>query len=127
MNFTQILFICIGASLGALLRYGLGLSMNSIFPTMPLGTFFANILGGFLMGIFMGLTKDHVFFPDTMKLAITTGFLGSLTTFSTFSAETLTLLTHGQYLFSSIIIISHVAGSIFATFLGLYAIKILSY
>jgi len=127
MVLSQILSICIGASLGALLRYGLGLSMNSIFPTMPLGTFFANILGGFLMGIFMGVTKDHSFFPDTMKLAITTGFLGSLTTFSTFSAETVNLITHGQYLWSSIMIISHVAGSIFATFLGLYSVKVFSY
>ena len=127
MIISQIVSICIGASLGALLRYGLGLSMNSIFPTMPLGTFFANILGGFLMGVFMGLIKDQSFFPDTIKLAIATGFLGSLTTFSTFSAETLTLLTHGQYLWSSIMITSHVAGSIFATFLGLYTVKVLSY
>ena len=127
MIIPQIISICVGASIGALLRYGLGLSMNSIFPTMPLGTFFANILGGFLMGIFMGLIKNQSFFPDALKLAIATGFLGSLTTFSTFSAETVTLLTHGQYLWSSIMIISHVAGSIFATFLGLYAVKVLSY
>ncbi|NGX63600.1 MAG: putative fluoride ion transporter CrcB [Candidatus Anoxychlamydiales bacterium] len=127
MILSQILSICIGASTGALLRYGLGLSMNSIFPTMPLGTFFANIIGGFLMGIFMGVTKDHRFFPDAIKLAIATGFLGSLTTFSTFSAETVNLMTHGQYLWSSITIISHVAGSIFATFLGLYSVKVFSY
>lgn len=79
--------IGIGAALGAWLRWWFGLMMNSIFPTIPLGTLAANILGGFLIGLFMAVTRNHTFVPETTRLAITTGFLGGLTTFSTFSFE----------------------------------------
>lgn len=115
--------IGIGAALGAWLRWWFGLTLNSIFPSIPLGTLTANIIGGFLMGIFMALTKDHTFLPETLRLAIVTGFLGGLTTFSTFSAETVTLLSHEQYLLGALLIIGHVAGSISATILGIYAVK----
>ncbi|NGX28992.1 MAG: putative fluoride ion transporter CrcB [Candidatus Anoxychlamydiales bacterium] len=124
---VPILSISIGAAIGALLRWGLGLSMNHLFPTIPLGTLSANLIGGFLMGVLVALTKDVRFISETMKLALFTGFLGSLTTFSTFSAETVNLLTHQQYFWSSIMIIGHVAGSLFATFLGLYVVRVLVY
>ena len=97
--------------------------MNSIFPTIPLGTLAANIIGGFLMGLFMGIAKAHTFLPEVVRLAITTGFLGGLTTFSTFSAETVTLLTHQEYTWACSIILGHVVGSIIATFFGLYTVK----
>lgn len=115
--------IGIGAALGAWLRWWFGLTMNSIFPTIPLGTLTTNILGGFLIGLFMAITRNHAFIPETARLAITTGFLGGLTTFSTFSAETVTLLSNQQYIWTAVIIIGHVAGSILATIFGIYVFK----
>ncbi|MBS0627929.1 MAG: CrcB family protein, partial [Verrucomicrobia bacterium] len=81
-----ILSISASASLGALLRFWLGISLNPIFPTIPLGTLAANVIGGFLMGVFITITKNHVYIPEVIRFAIATGFLGGLTTFSTFSA-----------------------------------------
>lgn len=115
--------IGIGAALGAWLRWWFGLTMNSIFPTIPLGTLAANILGGFLIGLFMAVTRNHAFVPETARLAITTGFLGGLTTFSTFSAETVTLLSNQEYVWTAVIITGHVAGSILATIFGIYTFK----
>ena len=93
MNVINFFSICAGASIGAILRWWLGSMLNPIFPSIPLGTLAANIVGGFLMGIFMGLIRNHLFLPEPARLAITTGFLGGLTTFSTFSAETVKLFT----------------------------------
>ncbi len=75
------------------------------------------------MGLFMATTKNHLFFTENMRLAIATGFLGSLTTFSTFSAETATLFSQQQYLMTAAIIGIHTAGSIFATMCGIYTIQ----
>ncbi len=122
----KILSISLFASVGALFRYTLGLFCNSIFPSIPLGTLFANLLGGFLMGIFMEVSKNH-FLNEVTKIAITTGFLGGLTTFSTFSAEATTLLSHREYFFFALITLLHVGGSITATILGIYFIKILTW
>jgi CrcB protein len=121
-----VIAVALGASIGALLRWSLGMLLNPIFPTIPLGTLFANLIGGFLMGIFMGLVIHPLFFSDNSRLFISTGFLGGLTTFSTFSAETVHLLQTGQYLFVALIIFIHVAGSIAATLLGIYTVKIIT-
>ena len=119
-----VLSVCLGASAGALLRWWLGISMNAIFPTIPLGTLTANLIGGFLMGIFMALTRNHAVISEIGRLTIATGFLGGLTTFSTFSAETVTLLLHEEYLWFWAIIAGHLIGSICATILGIYTIKL---
>ena len=76
------------------------------------------------MGVFMALTRNHLFVSETSRLAIATGFLGGLTTFSTFSAETVTLISHQEYFWTTIMIIGHVGGSIMATILGIYVTKL---
>ena len=124
---ASILSISIGASVGALLRWWLGLLMNTLFPTIPLGTLAANIIGGFLMGISMVMMKNHSVFTETARLAITTGFLGGLTTFSTFSGETVTLLSQQEYMWTLVIIIGHVGGSILATLFGIYVARFIVY
>ena len=112
--------IGIGAALGAWLRWWFGMTLNHVFPTLPLGTLVANIVGGFLMGILMAITKNHSFIPEAARLAMITGFLGSLTTFSTFSAETVTLIANQEYLWTAMIIAAHLGGSILATIFGIY-------
>ncbi len=118
------LAISVAAAFGALLRWIFGILFNPIFPTLPLGTLAANILGGFLMGIFMTIMKSYPFVPEVVRLAIATGFLGGLTTFSTFSGESVNLLTEGELFWASMHILSHVGGSILATFLGIYSAKL---
>ena len=76
-----------GAAAGAWLRWLLGMMLNPVFPTLPLGTLAANLLGGWLMGLALGFLGHYESLPPEMRLFITTGFLGGLTTFSTFSAE----------------------------------------
>ncbi len=124
MNFLTAVTICIGASAGALIRWWLGLSLNSVFPTIPLGTFVANVLGGLLIGMFITIMKTYPFIPEVARFFIVTGFLGGLTTFSTFSAETATLFIQQEYMWSLIIVLLHVTGSFLATIFGMYIMKV---
>ena len=109
----------IGAAMGAWIRWALSLALNSVFPTIPLGTLAANLIGGFLMGIALALIGHFEAMPPQLRLLMTTGFLGGLTTFSTFSAEAATLLGKGQLGWSAAMIAAHVLGSIFCTVTGI--------
>lgn len=122
MNF---LLIAIGGATGALIRWGLGLLLNPSFPTLPIGTLVANLTGGYLIGGMVGLIQVFPTLPEAVRLSIITGFLGGLTTFSTFSAETVHLILERNYLFASVSILSHVGGSILMTILGIFTIKLI--
>ena len=126
MSFGGFAAIGAGAAIGAWLRWLLGLLLNMAIPALPLGTLAANLIGGYLMGLVLGLfmTDDHGLTPE-MRLFVTTGFLGGLTTFSTFSAEAVTLLSRGEYGWASLHMLSHVAGSLLMTGLGLLTIQLL--
>lgn len=108
-----------GAAIGAWLRWGLSFALNPIFPTLPLGTVAANLIGGLLMGIAMELITRHTLLTPEVRLLITTGFLGGLTTFSTFSAEVTTLLVRREWMWSMLAIGLHVVGSVVLTVLGI--------
>ncbi|MDD3530576.1 MAG: fluoride efflux transporter CrcB, partial [Gallionellaceae bacterium] len=82
-----------GAAIGAWLRWGLSLWLNPVFPAIPFGTLAANLGGGYLVGLAVAFFAQHPGLPPEWRLLIITGFLGGLTTFSTFSAELFTLLT----------------------------------
>jgi CrcB protein len=97
--------------------------LNPLFPTVPLGTLTANLAGGLLIGFAMELLTRHAVLPTEVRLLITTGFLGGLTTFSTFSAEVVTLLVRREYLWGSIAIATHVIGSLAMTIIGLLLIR----
>ncbi|MBZ4193253.1 MAG: fluoride efflux transporter CrcB [Candidatus Contendobacter sp.] len=125
MGFYAFLAIGIGAATGAWLRWGLGMLLNPVFPTLPLGTLASNLLGGFLMGMAMELLMRYAVLPPELRLAITTGFLGGLTTFSTFSAETVSLLLREEYLWTVTIVLAHVMGSVAMTLLGMLTLKLL--
>jgi CrcB protein len=114
-----------GAAVGAWIRWGLGVALNSLFPTLPLGTLAANLSGGLLMGFAMELMTRHAAMPPELRLLVTTGFLGGLTTFSTFSAEITTLLTRGEWYWGTIGIVAHVAGSIAMTVVGILLMRAL--
>jgi CrcB protein len=112
-----------GAAVGAWLRWWLGILLNPVFPTLPLGTLAANLLGGFLMGLALGFLSHFESLTPEVRLLVTTGFLGGLTTFSTFSAETVTLILHEQFGWTALIVISHVAGSILMTLAGIGVLR----
>jgi CrcB protein len=114
-----VLVISAGAALGALLRWGLGLWLNGLFPTLPPGTLVANLVGGYLIGVAMALFAHQVSLPLEWRLFAITGFLGGLTTFSTFSAEVTLLLQQGRLLWAFGAIAVHVAGSLLMTFAGI--------
>ena len=104
--------IAIGAVLGAWLRYGFALLLNPVFPTLPLGTVAANLLGGFLMGVVISNFPPYMGLPVEVRLAFATGFLGGLTTFSTFDAESVTLWLRGQWGWALAHLGVHVVGGI---------------
>jgi fluoride exporter len=112
-----------GAAAGAWLRWALGMALNPAFPTLPLGTLAANLLGGILMGFAMELLTRHAVLPPEVRLMVTTGFLGGLTTFSTFSAEVVTLLLRKELLWGAIAIGVHVAGSLILTIVGILLVR----
>ncbi|HSO10423.1 MAG TPA: fluoride efflux transporter CrcB [Desulfoprunum sp.] len=114
-----IIAISVGASAGAVLRWLLGLALNAVFPTIPLGTLAANLIGGYLIGLAMAVFASLPGLAPEWRLLIITGFLGGLTTFSTFSAEVTVLLQQGRYLWAGAAISVHVAGSLLMTLLGL--------
>lgn len=123
MGITAIIAIFCGAGFGALLRWWLGMLFNPVFPTLPLGTLAANLLGGLLMGMAIGAFAHYRALPAEAQLFIATGFLGGLTTFSTFSAEATTLLLRQQYLWFAGHVAVHVAGSITMTIVGMVLIR----
>jgi CrcB protein len=125
MAWSGVLAVGGGAAAGAWLRWGLGALLNPVFPTVPLGTLAANLIGGLLMGAAMEMLTRHAALPPEARLLIATGFLGGLTTFSTFSAEIVTLLLRREYVWGSIAIGGHVVGSIAMTLLGLVAARAL--
>jgi len=118
-----ILAISLGAALGALLRWGLGVTLNHLLPTLPPGTLAANLVGGYLIGVAMAFFAQAPNVPPEWRLFIITGFLGGLTTFSTFSAEAVTLLVRAQYAWAAGLILSHLAGSIIMTLFGFATFK----
>lgn len=112
----------IGAACGAWLRWWLGLWLNPLFVALPLGTLAANVLGGYLIGVAVGIFHLNTHYPLAWKLFAITGFLGGLTTFSTFSAEVVERLLAGQPTLALGLASMHLAGSLIATYLGLLTV-----
>lgn len=126
MTWTASIAIAIGAVLGAWARWGLGLLLNPLFPTMPLGTLAANLIGGYLIGAAVAVFHINVELPPELRLFFVTGFLGALTTFSTFSAEVVALVRTAQYAWAFGAASLHLFGSLLMTGLGIWTIHILA-
>lgn len=121
----SILIISAGASAGAVLRWLAGLALNSIHPLIAMGTLGVNLAGGYLVGLFISLFAFNPSIGLEWRLLIITGFLGALTTFSTFSAEVVLLMQQGKLLAAFANIALHVVGSLLMTFLGIYTFTLL--
>jgi fluoride exporter len=115
----SIVAICVGSSLGALLRWWLGTRLNSHFPAIPPGTLAANLIGGYIIGLAISFFAWFPAVAPEWRLLIITGFCGGLTTFSTFSAEVVTLLQQGRALPACGAIAVHLVGSVLMTFAGI--------
>ncbi len=122
---ASVIAICIGACLGALSRWQLGLWLNPdntqalSVSNYPWGTLLANLLGGYLVGICIAVFQSMPDIDPMWKLALITGFLGALTTFSTFSTEVVSMLQHGRLLLALSTATLHVVGSLLFTWIGL--------
>ena len=124
----SVIAICVGACLGALARWQLGLWLNP--PTseagiFPWGTLAANLMGGYLIGLCMGIFQNLPQIDPEWRLLCITGFLGALTTFSTFSVEVVGMLQQGRLLLALSTASVHLIGSLLLTYLGLYTVKLI--
>lgn len=122
---ASMLAIAVGAALGANLRWVLGLALNALFPAIPPGTLVANLLGAWLIGIAIAVWVELPELAPFWKLAVVTGFLGALTTFSTFSAQMFAQLQAGRFGIALLGIAAHVGGSLLLTGVGIGTVVLL--
>lgn len=115
----SVLVLCVGASLGAVARWQLALWLNTGATWVPLGTLAANLVGAWLIGVLIGVFNALPHLDPVWRLALITGFLGALTTFSTFSAETVQLLQAERFGHALALAGVHLLGSLTLTWVGL--------
>ncbi len=115
-----------GAAAGAWLRWGFAVLWNAINPALPYGTLAANLLGGYLIGLAVGFFDTHAGLPPEWRLLAITGFLGGLTTFSTFSSEVLANLLAADYGWAALHLLLHLGGSLLLTAFGLWTYRLLA-
>lgn len=118
-----VLAICLGASAGALARWRLGLWLNHPGAWLPWGTLASNLIGGYLIGLVLGWAQQADLAP-LWRLLLVTGFLGALTTFSSFSAEVLELMLAGRWAQALATSTLHLAGSLALTWAGLLSARL---
>lgn len=121
--FYSLMAIALGATLGAWARWGLSLWLNSLGSALPLGTLVANLSGGYAIGVAMAVFGAQPGLAPEWRLFVVTGLLGGLTTFSTFSAETVALLMRAQYGWAFATAAAHLLGSLAMTALGLWTVR----
>ena len=126
MNSAGFAAVAVGAVLGAWLRWGLSTWLNPANPNLPLGTLAANIGGGYAIGLAVAFFSANASIAPEWRLVCITGFLGALTTFSTFSAESVELMMAGRYGAAAIHSGAHLFGSIVATLLGILTYRTLA-
>jgi CrcB protein len=115
----SIVAVSLGSSLGALLRWWLGTRLNAQFPPIPPGTLAANLIGGYVVGVAVAFFATYSAVAPEWRLLVITGFCGGLTTFSTFSAEVVTLLQQGRGTWALAAAAAHLGGSLLMTLAGI--------
>ena len=121
-----LIAICLGACAGALLRWGLGLWLNHAGAFMPWGTLAANLIGGYLAGLCVAYFQHHPDLSPIWRLLLVTGFLGALTTFSSFSAEVTDMLLRERYAQAAATAALHLSGSLLLTVAGFKTVMFLA-
>jgi CrcB protein len=121
----SICAIVFGGSLGCLLRWYLAVRLNALFPQLPPGTLAANIIGGYFIGVAMAVFLAFPALSPQWRLLTVTGFLGGLTTFSSFSAEVVTALLEDRSLWAVTTVGVHVIGSVVMTLCGVGTVRLL--
>lgn len=124
--FQSIFLVSAGAAIGASLRWGLGLWLNSLFSSLAFGTLVANFIGSFLMGILLAAFWTFPQFSPEWRLFLVTGFLGALTTFSSFSGEVIELFFKEEWGNGLLVLVSHLVGCLIFTVLGIYFFRLIS-
>ena len=119
------LAVGIGGALGCWLRWMLGIAFNPLFPNMLMGTLAANLTGGYLIGVAIEYFTHHDSLPPELRLFVIVGFLGGLTTFSSFSVEAVELLADNQLGWAFVMVASHLLGSLAMTWLGILSMRAL--
>ena len=114
-----VLAICLGACAGALLRWQLGLWLNHAGAWLPWGTLAATEIAGYLVGLAVALLHHHPQLDPTWRLLLVTGFLGALTTFSSFSAEVVDMALAQRWGLAAVTVLAHLSGSLLLTFAGI--------
>ncbi len=117
-----VIAICLGASAGALARWGLGLWLSP-GGVIPWGTLAANLIGGYLIGICVAVFQALPQLDPVWRLALVTGFLGALTTFSSFSAEVVGMLMQQRYALALGTAALHLVGSLLLTVAGIWSVQ----
>jgi CrcB protein len=117
----SVIAICVGASVGALARWGLGLWLSP-GGVIPWGTLVANLVGGYLIGMCVAVFQALPQLDPVWRLALVTGFLGGLTTFSSFSAEVVSMLLQQRYALALGTASLHVMGSLLMTAAGIWTV-----
>ena len=121
MSWQGVVWISAGAVIGALCRFGLSFWFNG--ERFAWGTLLANLLGGYLIGVAIASFTRWPTIPPEIRLGLVTGFLGALTTFSSFSGEVVMMLSSREYRWAMAFIVMHVFGSLAATLLGMWTLR----
>lgn len=126
MSISSVFWVALGGATGAVIRWLLALSLNQISPLLAVGTLAANGIGAFSMGVAIAWVQSAAHLPSAISLFVITGFLGALTTFSTFTAESFTLLQQGSYFYFFTHSLLHVVGCLLCFSLGFIVFKLFS-
>jgi fluoride exporter len=123
---AQLIAVAIGSILGGWARWGLSTWLNPRVPDWPLGTLTANLIGGYIVGFAIAFFAARSDLAPAWRLLVITGFLGGLTTFSSFSAEVVALLLRGDYLSGGGLALVHIVGTLSLTVLGVATFRLLA-
>lgn len=123
MSWSGFFAVGLGGALGCWMRWGLSLALNPLFSGILLGTLVANLIGGYLIGAAIEFFVQQDVIPPEWRLFVVVGFLGGLTTFSSFSVEAVELLRSREFGWTLALVGMHLIGSLAMTYLGIMTVK----